>query len=181
MRKLLLSILFFPFFLHAQNGIIQGRIYDEINNEAIIGANITVKGTDFGASSDVDGNYIIEGLTAGLYNIEVSYLGYETQTLFEVQVSNVKPVRLDIALRQTAQELDSIVVKANPFEKKMESPLSLTSIGVNEIQRNPGGNRDTSAIKNLPGVAASLYASRNHFKIVRAAVLMAGEIEAILD
>lgn len=157
MRKIVLLFFLSPFCLIAQNGVIQGRIFDEINNEAIIGANVQVKGTDFGASTDAEGNYKIDGLTAGLYNIEISYLGYETQTVFEVQVSNAKPVRLDIALKQTTQTLDSVVVRANPFERKMESPLSLTSIGVNEIQRNPGGNRDISrAIKNLPGVASAL-------------------------
>lgn len=157
MKRILLVLFVFPFFLKAQNGVIEGRVYDEISNESIIGANVFVKGTDFGASTDLDGNYSITGLVPGLYNIEVTYLGYLTQTRFEVQVTNAKSVRLDFAMVQSSQLLDSVVIKANPFERKTESPLSLTSIGVNEIQRNPGGNRDISrAIKNLPGVAASI-------------------------
>ncbi len=155
MKYRLLFLFLLPAFLMAQNGVIEGRVYDEINNEAIIGANISIVGTTLGASTDLDGNYRIEALTPGLYNVEVSYLGYESQTRFEVQVSNVKSVRVDFALRQSSTLLDSLVIKANPFEKKLESPLSLTSIGVNEIQRNPGGNRDISrAIKNLPGVVS---------------------------
>lgn len=161
MKKIFLLFLFIPTLIFAQNGIIEGRIYDEINNEAIIGANISIIGTTLGASSDVDGNYKIESLTAGLYNIEVSYVGYETFTKYEVEVSNSKPFRLDIPLKQTSSVIDSIVVTAKAFERKLESPLSLTSIGTNEIQRNPGGNRDISrAIKNLPGVS-STFGFRN--------------------
>jgi hypothetical protein len=137
--------------------VIEGRVYDEISNESIIGANVIIKGTDLGASTDLEGNYSITGLTPGLYNIEVSYIGYVTQTQFEIQATNAKAVRLDFALKQSSMQLDSVVIKANPFERKTESPLSLTSIGVNEIQRNPGGNRDISrSIKNLPGVASSI-------------------------
>lgn len=155
MKHFLFTILFLPTILLAQTGTIEGRVYDEINNEPIIGANVSIVGTTLGASTDIDGNYKIEALKAALYNIEVSYLGYETQTKFEIQVTNSKSIRLDFALKQTSNVIDSIVIKANPFERKLESPISLTSIGVNEIQRNPGGNRDISrAIKNLPGVSS---------------------------
>ncbi|MBK8352209.1 MAG: TonB-dependent receptor [Saprospirales bacterium] len=155
MKNFLLAILLLPTLLFAQTGIIEGRVYDEINNEPIIGANVSIVGTTFGASTDIDGNYKIEALQAALYNIEVSYIGYETQTKFEVQVTNSKSIRLDFALKQSSNVIDSVVIKANPFERKLESPISLTSIGVNEIQRNPGGNRDISrAIKNLPGVSS---------------------------
>lgn len=155
MRNLLIVLFLFPVLIKAQTGVIEGRVFDEINNEPIIGANVIIKSTATGATTDIDGNYKIENLTAGLYNIEVSYLGYESQTRFEIQVSNTKSVRLDFAMKQTSQNIDSVVIKANPFQRKMESPISLTSIGVNEIQRNPGGNRDISrAIKNLPGVSS---------------------------
>ena len=138
-----------------QTGVIEGRVFDEINNEPVIGANVVLLGTPSGATTDLEGNYRIDGLVAGLYNIEVSYVGYQVQTRFEIQVSNTKSVRADFAMKQSAQMIDSVVIKANPFEKKLESPISITSIGVNEIQRNPGGNRDISrAIKNLPGVSS---------------------------
>lgn len=155
MKQLLFFFLFIPFVLYAQTGVIEGRVYDEINNEPIIGANITIIGTTLGASSDVDGNFKIESLKAGLYNIEVSYLGYESYIRYEIEVTNAKSYRLDIALKQSSATIDSVVVTAKAFERKLESPLSLTSIGANEIQRNPGGNRDISrTIKNLPGVSS---------------------------
>ena len=157
MKNIFLAFLLVPHFIFAQTGVLEGRVYDEINNEPIIGANVIITGTTLGASTDVDGNYRIENLTAGLYNLEVSYLGYQTQTIFEAEVTNAKIKRVDFAMKQSSVTIDSIVIKANPFERKAESPLSLNSIGVNEIQRNPGGNRDISrAIRNLPGIASAL-------------------------
>lgn len=157
MCALIFVFIVFPFLVFSNTGIIEGRVYDEINNEAIIGANVILKGTTLGASTDIEGNYKIEGLTAGLYNIEVSYLGYQTQTVFEVEVTNAKAKRIDFPMKQSLLSIDSVVIKANPFERKAEAPLSLNSIGVNEIQRNPGGNRDISrSIRNLPGVASAL-------------------------
>ncbi|MCB9033285.1 MAG: TonB-dependent receptor [Chitinophagales bacterium] len=143
--------------LFAQTGVITGTIYDEINNEPLIGANILIQNTNYGAITDVDGNYTIENLPTGLYNVQVTYIGYQTQTRFEVEVTNAKPVIINFAMAEETMFLDSIVIKANPFEKKSESPLSFVEIGIDEIQRNPGGNRDISrAIQNLPGVATGV-------------------------
>ena len=141
----------------AQTGVIQGRISDAANNEAIPFANVVIVGTTTGASSDLDGNFKIESLTPGLYNVEVSYLGYKSQIEYEVQVFNNKPALLDFNLEADSKTLDAVVVKAKPFEKKEESPVSMRTIGVNEIERNPGGNRDISkALQSLPGVASSV-------------------------
>lgn len=141
----------------AQTGVIQGRISDAKNNEPIPFANVVIVGTTTGASSDLDGNFKIESLTPGLYNVEVSYLGYKSQIEYEVQVFNNKPALLDFSLEADSKTLDAVVVKAKPFEKKEESPVSMRTIGVNEIERNPGGNRDISkALQSLPGVASSV-------------------------
>jgi hypothetical protein len=158
MRNITLFIILLQSLLmQAQNGKITGRIYDEINNEPIIGANITIQNSDIGAVSDIDGNFSIENLNNGFYNIAVTYIGYKTETKFEIEVSSAKPVTLNFALKEDKTILDSVIIIANPFERKSESPLSLSSIGINEIQRNPGGNRDISrTIKNLPGVASGV-------------------------
>jgi hypothetical protein len=156
------SFIFFCLFLlsassFSQNGIIRGRVFDEINNEAIIGATVVIQGSSAGAVTDIEGNYEIIGLTPGLYNLQVSYLGYETKTVFEVQVTNAAPAILNLAMKPSAQQLQELVIQANPFTRQAESPLSLTSIGVNEIQRSPGGNRDISrTIQLLPGVTTGL-------------------------
>ncbi|MCF8276262.1 MAG: TonB-dependent receptor [Flavobacteriales bacterium] len=143
--------------VNAQTGIVSGRIADAKNNEPIPFANVVIQGTTIGASSDLDGKYEIKNITPGLYNVEVSFLGYKSKVEYEVEVFNNKPAQVNFNLEEDSKTLEAVVVKANPFQKKEESPVSLRTIGVNEIQRNPGGNRDISkALQSLPGVASSV-------------------------
>lgn len=154
-----LSTLFLLINLSAfsQTGIVQGRISDASTNEPIPFANVVLQGTTTGASSDLDGNYEIKNIAPGLYNVEVSFLGYKSKVEYEVEVFNNKPALINFSLEEDSKTLDAVVVTANPFEKKEESPVSLRTIGVNEIQRNPGGNRDISkALQSLPGVQSSV-------------------------
>lgn len=153
----ILFLLFSTISALGQTGVISGRISEAKNNRPIPFANVVIQGTTTGASSDLDGNYAIQNLTPGLYNVEVSYLGYKSKVEYEVQVFNNKPAIVDFNLEEDSKTLDAVVVTANPFEKKEESPVSLRTIGVNEIERNPGGNRDISkALQSLPGVASSV-------------------------
>jgi len=140
----------------AQTGVIKGRVTNKINNEPVMFANLQVVDTDKGATSDVDGYYEITGLEPGLYNLQATYVGFNEQTIFEIQVTNNKPAIVDFEMEETAEQLEEVVVKASPFKKTEESPVSLRTIGVAEIQRNPGGNRDISrVVQSLPGVTTS--------------------------
>jgi len=142
--------------LLAQNATIKGTLSNAINNEPIGFANVLVLGTEKGTTTDVDGNFEITGLEPGLYDVRVTYIGFDEKTAYEVQVTNAKPAIVNFQLEETSQQLDEVVVKASPFKKTAESPVSLRTIGVAEIQRNPGGNRDISrVVQVLPGVTAS--------------------------
>lgn len=159
MRKilLLLSLILISGWVGAQNGTIKGRVYEAGNNEPIPFANIVIQNTSLGSTTDIDGNFEIKDLKPELYNLEVSYVGYKSKVIYEVQVTNNKPVELDIALEANATELKEVTVKSSPFSKTQESPVSLRNIGVSEIERNPGGNRDISkVIQSLPGVATTV-------------------------
>ena len=140
----------------AQSGIIKGRVYDAINNEPIMFANLIIEGSDVGVTSDFDGNYAITDLAPGTYNLKISYLGYKDVIKYEIEVTNSKPAVIDVAMEENAEQLEEVVVKASPFNKTEESPVSLRTVGVAEIQRNPGGNRDISrVIQSLPGVTTT--------------------------
>ena len=158
MRLTILLILLTSFSaVYAQTGIISGRIFDAKNNEPVPFANVVIQGTTVGSASDLDGNYSIENLEPGLYNLEVSFIGYKNQIEYEVQVFNNKPANVDFGMEEDSKTLETVEVKAEAFVKKEESPVSLRTIGVNEIERTPGGNRDISkTIQSLPGVASSV-------------------------
>lgn len=149
-------LLSFSIPLWAQSGIIQGKVFNKFTNESIPYSNIILQDTHIGTTSDDEGNFRIENLTPGLYNLEVSYIGFKKLTIYEIEVSNSRIANVNIALEEEAAELDELVISISGFEKNEESPVSLRSIGVNEIKRNPGGNRDISkVVRSLPGVAST--------------------------
>jgi hypothetical protein len=165
MNKKIFTLLIFTFFsilIYSQIGQIQGRIFNEVSNEALPFSNIFIEGTDYGASSDFDGNYLISGLTPGIYRLTASTLGFDTKITQEIQVSPGKIVNLDISMRESAVTLNEVTVQAQMFKKNEEAPISLRSIGLSEIENSPGANRDISkVIQNLPGVAAIPGQNRN--------------------
>jgi hypothetical protein len=137
-------------------GVIKGEVRDADNNEGIPFATVKVLGLNVGTTTDGEGNYSIENLQPGVYDIEASYLGYRPSTQYEIQVQSSRPVRVDFTLVEATENLEEVVVKASSFRDSEESPLSLRTIGVTEIKRSPGGNRDISrVVQSLPGVAAT--------------------------
>lgn len=141
---------------YSQSGIIKGKVAEAINNESIPFANVIIEGTTIGATSDMEGNYRIENLKPGLYNITCSYVGFKTITIEEVRVDNVKPAVINLNLSEDSEILGEVTIETSAFKEKAESPVSVKSINATEILRSPGGNRDISkVIQTLPGVASS--------------------------
>ena len=160
MKNYTLLLFFFSLLstaIFGQKGVIQGRIFNDLSNEPIPFANVAIQGTAIGAVSDIDGKYRIEGIEPGLYNVQATYIGFLPKTIFEVEVFAKQPTDLNIPMTESSTELEVVEVTTEVFERKEESPISLQSIGTNEIQRNPGGNRDISrAIQVLPGVSSTV-------------------------
>ena len=156
MRKLVLlvSFILFSSAVFAQ-GVIRGKIVNPVNNDPVAFANILILGSELGAISDEDGNYEITNIPPGLYNVRASFVGYKTQTQYEIQVTLARPVQLDFELLEDASELSEVVVNSE-FTRNEETPVSVRKLNANEIERYPGGNRDISrVIQSLPGVASS--------------------------
>lgn len=136
-------------------GTIRGKITNPVNNEPIPFANVLIIGTELGAISDAEGDYEIIGIPPGLYNVRASFVGFKTETQFEVQVTLARPVQLDFTLSEDASDLSEVVVNSE-FSRSEETPISVRKLNSNEIERYPGGNRDISrVIQSLPGVASS--------------------------
>jgi hypothetical protein len=153
----LTAFLFLSSAVLAQTGTIKGRIYNAINNEPLPFANVGIQGTVYGATSDIDGNFRIENIEPGLYNVMATYIGYDSKIVYEVKVDGNKSIEVNFDLKESSQALDEVVITTKAFEKKEEAPVSLRTIGVNEIERNPGGNRDISrVIQTLPGVTPTV-------------------------
>lgn len=155
-RFLTILVCLFPLFAFSQTATITGKVSNAKNNSLLEFAAVQIIGMDNGATTDENGFYTISGLTPGVYTIKASSLGFESKIASEILVSNVKMNEVNFTLQESAQNLKEVEVKADPFTKTEESPVSLRTIGVAEIQRNPGSNRDISrVVQVLPGVAST--------------------------
>lgn len=160
MKSFIIPILFFTLIVSsnvsAQKASIKGQITDELNNEPIPYANVTVEGTSIGATSDIKGNFEIKSIDPGTYNLMVSYIGYKKKVIYEYEATTANAKFVSFRLTEDITALEAIEIKASAFSKSDESPVSMQTINQTEIQRNPGGNRDISrVIQSLPGVATS--------------------------
>ena len=154
---LLLSLLTFTS-LSGQSGggTIRGRVVDATTNEGVPFASVVIWNTTIGAMTDFDGNFLFTGIKPGFAEVRVSSVGYKPYVSEGVMVTNSNEVNLNIPLESTVVGIADIVVKASPFRKKIESPVSVRIIGIQEIEMNPGGNRDISkVIQSFPGVAST--------------------------
>lgn len=142
---------------YTQNGKIEGRVFDANNNEPLPFTNIVIWGTAIGSTSDLDGYFKFTGLEPGYLRLAATSIGYTDYISEDILVTNAKTVFLEIPMAQTSVQLDEVVVKASPFRKPAESPLSMRTLDVSEIEKNPGGNRDISrVIQSLPGVSSTV-------------------------
>jgi len=142
---------------YSQNGKIEGRVYDATNNEPLPFTNLVIWGTTIGSTSDLDGNFSFTGLEPGYLRVAATSIGYADYISEDILVTNSKSVYIEIPMKQTSVELGEVVVKASPFRKPAESPLSMRTLDISEIEKNPGGNRDISrVIQSLPGVSSTV-------------------------
>jgi len=154
---LLLFFFFLTFNLFAQNGSLKGRVYNVKNNDPLPFTNIIISGTTIGAVSDIDGNFIFTGLKPGYIKLEASSIGFDRVMTEEILITNAKTASIDIAMMEVAVQIGGVEVTAAVFKRVEESPLSLKSLGIAQIEKSPGSNRDVSkVIQSLPGVASSI-------------------------
>src|SRR5210317_1499580 len=92
-------------------GSIVGKLIDrEMNDEPLPFANVLIKGTTKGTTSDFDGLYEIDGLEPGTYTVVYSFLGYETVEL-SVTVEAGKVTEVNVPMSATAGvSLDEVVL-----------------------------------------------------------------------
>ncbi|MEM7485998.1 MAG: TonB-dependent receptor [Bacteroidota bacterium] len=149
--------------LHAQvTTDLFGSVVDEVG-QPIPGASVFLEGTEKGAQTDFDGNYQISNISPGSYNLVVSYIGYETQTEFNIIVRSKGTPNYNFVLKESAQKLDEVIVSnANKISRPKETPLSTQSLSAVEIATYPGSNNDVVQVaQTLPGVSPSIGGFRN--------------------
>ena len=111
MNKIIYIMLLVTSFSFAQNtGSLAGKITDAKSNEELPGVNVILKGTYYGAATDLRGRYKIEPINPGNYTIEISYIGFKTMQFTGIRIEAGKTFQLDVKLEESVLTLDQDVV-----------------------------------------------------------------------
>ena len=130
-----------------QKKIITGTVVDP-NGEAVIGANVLVKGTTNGTITDMDGKFSLEVPEGAM--LLVSYIGYGD---YETKVDNQS--NLSITLKEDSQALDELVVVGYGVQKKVNLTGSVSSVKGEELSQRPVANATQSLQGLVPGLVVS--------------------------
>jgi len=135
-----LFILFITAFSYAQTGSIVGKLTDkEYNNEPLAFANVLLKGTTIGTTSDFDGLYELNNLESGTYTIVVSFVGYETQEI-TVTVVTDKVTEVNVPMGASAASLDEVVITTTT-KRESETALLIEQKKAVVIKESIGAER----------------------------------------
>ena len=151
----IVSFLFLISYVQSQVGIVRGKVVNASSNVGLPLVKIQLLDQQIGAISSEDGSYEIKGIAPGVYSFKASSPGFKDQIINEITVTNARSIDLDFFLEVIVIEQKEVTIRANRFQRNVESPLSLKSLNATEIERLPGANRDVSkVIAALPGVAS---------------------------
>ena len=141
---------------------VSGRVIDRLTRQPVAYASVVVQGEEQrGASTDSTGRFVIERVRPGIQRFVASSVGYKGYVSPEFLVSAATPF-VEIELEEDATQVEAVTVRPSPFRATVESPVGLNVIGVREIEKSPGSNRDISRIvRSYPGVAFSPVGYRN--------------------
>jgi len=138
----------------AQNASIRGFVYEEETGEPVIFTNVVLKGTTFGASTDVNGYFSITKITPGTYTLNVSFLGLET---YEEQITLKKDevINKKIFLKKSSIQISEFEVSGEKQEALTQVKMSVVKVTPKEMKQLPsiGGEPDLAQyLQVLPGV-----------------------------
>ena len=112
--------------------VLCGQIVDAHSGTALSGAAVVVLDTEFGTLADADGGFCLEELPPGRYDLLISFIGYRTRKLQDVEADDERD--LQVSLRRTAIELPSLVVSATRRQQAfIEAPLSMSVASPGDI------------------------------------------------
>ncbi len=119
-------------------GSIAGKLTDrEMNGEPLPFANVTIKGTSKGTTSDYDGLYVLDKIEPGTYTVVFSFIGYETLEIPNVQVVADKITEINTDLGASAASLDEVVI-TTVSRRDSEVALLLEQKGAIDIKESIG-------------------------------------------
>lgn len=140
---------------------INGKVVDE-TGAPMFGVSVYLNNNS-GSITEEDGTYEITNIVPGSYNLTASFLGYKTQTKFNIIIKSKGNSAFNFTLKPAVEELEEIIItRENKITRIRETPLSTKTLSATEIATYPGGNNDVVQVaQTLPGVSPSVGGFRN--------------------
>jgi len=155
-QYLVLFLLFIPA-VNAQENIIisriSGRIINITTQQPLIGVNVWLPDTKYGAATDNEGNYTIDNVPIGRYPITANMIGYKQITKTDIVVVPNRSTIINFELRVSPLEISAIDVKSEYFEKDLDDGVTSTiSIDNREVSKTPGAPDIFRRLQSVAGV-----------------------------
>ncbi len=144
--------------LFAQTGTISGIVTDSLTGNGLPGANILIQGTSRGTATDLNGFFVLK-VSPGVYNLVISYIGYETKKIENLKVEATKKINLDIKLNPAQIEGEEVVITAQAMGQIKAINQQLSSNTIRSIV-------SAETIRELPDFNTDEYSyiDENNFK-----------------
>ncbi|WP_350289897.1 TonB-dependent receptor [uncultured Croceitalea sp.] len=151
----LLALLCSTIIFSQNNGSIVGKLTDkELNNEPLPFANVLIKGTTIGTTSDFDGLYEIPNLEPGVYTVQYSYLGYETVEIPNVEVVADKVTTVNVPMSASQGfALDEVVITTSA---RKDSEIALLLEQKNAVVLQEAISAEALTLKGIDDAAGAV-------------------------
>ncbi len=134
-------------------GSIKGLVTDQVTLQPVPFCNIYISELGLGTTSDANGEFHLERIPEGRYNLKISFVGYNEKILTEIQVVRGKTAYHEVQLTENALALSEVEVTVHQYENIASMPSSTFSLSREEIFRSPASNGNIfRAISVVPGV-----------------------------
>ncbi|MCF7905336.1 MAG: TonB-dependent receptor, partial [Candidatus Marinimicrobia bacterium] len=137
--------------LGSTRGKVEGRIFDAESKDPLIGVNVIIEGTGFGASTDINGEYFIANVNAGSYTIKAMMIGYSTVTVQEVRVVPDITTSIDIEMSMSSIEMQEVVKIAERPVIEMDKTASSRTLSNRELTDQPSSTFN-DVLQTLPSI-----------------------------
>ncbi|MEM6804266.1 MAG: TonB-dependent receptor [Bacteroidota bacterium] len=147
-------------FLSAQSGSIQGNVLDQQSETPLFGATVQLLNVEptLGTITNEEGYFSLKGVPVGRNAIRITYLGYESLTLPNIEVTAGKDVILTLNLKESLVQVDEVLIVDETIKDKAQNEMvsiSARQFSLEEVNRYAGGRSDVARLAaNFAGVSA---------------------------
>jgi outer membrane receptor protein involved in Fe transport len=146
-----MAFMFLSLLWSGTTGKISGIIIDEDTRDPLAGANVVILGTSLGAAADLEGQYTILYVPPGMYDVQVSFIGYATVTVKDVRVNIDQTSHVNFSLESEAIELETVTIVADKLDIRPDVATSVVSLSDKEVEELP-----VSSVVNVIGMQAGV-------------------------